>query len=327
MKFAVLSLNPGIDRVLYLGSPMRPGEMNRASKSVTSQGSKGANVAIMLSRLGCDVEYYSFTGGIYGDVCESFIAAENENGKNRGKIIPRYVNAGCGVRVNTKVIDSEGVCTELNERGGIFTKDEADALTEAYLSSDADVFCMCGSIPQGVENYVYKSLIEELKSRGKVTVLDCDGEALRLGMEAKPGFIKPNLYELGVFLKSTGLWKSDLSEVEKSEEIISDACGKLHKNFGTEILCTLGSRGAVATGADGSFVCPPAKVTMRGFSGAGDCFLAGFLAAYFNDGKTLSEALAQASACGGAKVEIEGTLLPGRERVAGLALTVVPHRI
>lgn len=325
MKFAVLSLNPGIDRVLYLGSPMRPGEMNRASKSVTSQGSKGANVAVMLSRLGCGVEYYSFTGGMYGNVSDSFIAAEAE--KNPGKIMAHYVESGCGVRVNTKVIDSDGVCTELNERGGVFTKSESDALTEAFLASDADIFCMCGSIPQGVENSVYKSLTEKLNSRGKVTVLDCDGEALRLGMEAKPGFIKPNLFELGVFLKSTGLWKSELSEVEKSEEFIAAACGKLHKNSGTEILCTLGSSGSVATGVEGSYFCPPAKVTMRGFSGAGDCFLAGFLAAYFNEGKTLPEALAQASACGGAKVEIEGTLLPVAERVGELAAGVIPRRI
>ena len=51
-KFAVLSLNPGIDRALYLPSPMEAGSLNRAARSVTTQGSKGANVAIMLHRLG-----------------------------------------------------------------------------------------------------------------------------------------------------------------------------------------------------------------------------------------------------------------------------------
>ncbi len=63
MRFAVLSLNPGIDRVLYLEKKLDPGHMNRAVKSVTSQGSKGANAAIMLKRLGFDVTYYSFSGG------------------------------------------------------------------------------------------------------------------------------------------------------------------------------------------------------------------------------------------------------------------------
>ena len=67
-KFAVLSLNPGIDRALYLPSPMTAGSMNRAARSVTTQGSKGANVAIMLNRLGCDVEYYTFGGGEFGDL-------------------------------------------------------------------------------------------------------------------------------------------------------------------------------------------------------------------------------------------------------------------
>ena len=65
-KFAVLSLNPGIDRALYLPTPMMEGSLNRAARSVTTQGSKSANVAIMLHRLGCDVEYYSFSGGEFG---------------------------------------------------------------------------------------------------------------------------------------------------------------------------------------------------------------------------------------------------------------------
>ena len=46
-KFAVLSLNPGIDRALYLPAPLSEGSLNRAARSVTTQGSKGANVAII----------------------------------------------------------------------------------------------------------------------------------------------------------------------------------------------------------------------------------------------------------------------------------------
>ena len=111
-KFAVLSLNPGIDRALYLPSPMEAGSLNRAARSVTTQGSKGANVAIMLHRLGCDVEYYTFGGGEFGDLSNSFLTREG--------VKVNSVDTVCGVRMNTKVIDSECVCTELNERGGVF---------------------------------------------------------------------------------------------------------------------------------------------------------------------------------------------------------------
>ena len=36
-KFAVLSLNPGIDRALYLPAPLAEGGLNRAARSVTTQ--------------------------------------------------------------------------------------------------------------------------------------------------------------------------------------------------------------------------------------------------------------------------------------------------
>lgn len=302
MKFAVLSLNPGIDRVLYLPTALNADGMNRITRSVTSQGSKGANVSILLRRLGCDVTYYSFTGGYYGKISDSFTERE--------KIPSVMVDSACGVRLNTKVIDADGVCTELNERGGPFSAAEAEELVEKFSTAEADVVCLCGSIPQGVEKSVYKTLIGRAHADGKIVALDCDGPAFCLGMEAKPDVIKPNLYELTGYLESTGKHCSFSTDVEKLRDEVADACGKLRENSGTDILCTLGSRGAVAVTGSGSCFCPAAKVVMRGFSGAGDCFLAGYLAAKYGRGLSDREALLNATACAAAKVSLEGTLLP-----------------
>ncbi|MCQ2354534.1 MAG: PfkB family carbohydrate kinase [Clostridia bacterium] len=320
MKFAVLSLNPGIDRVLYLTDPITTGGLNRTARSVTSQGSKGANVAIMLSRLGCKVEYYAFTGGVYGKICDSFTDCE-EN------ITPFYVSASCGVRVNTKVIDSDGCCTELNERGGPFSENEFRTLSERFLSSDADVFCLCGSIPQGVEKSVYNLLISRLKAVGKITVLDCDGDALIQGIKAKPDYIKPNLYELSVFLKSTGLCETFSSDKIHDKENIRAACGKITDTYGTGVLCTLGDNGALAVTEKESYFCSPAKVKLRGFSGAGDCFLAGFVYAKYSLGLGTDKALAAASACGGAKVELEGSFIPSYDSVNEILSLLDPQKL
>lgn len=321
MKFAVLSLNPGVDRVLYLPQVLHPGELNRTCRSVTSQGSKGANVAIMLHRLGADVEYYSFSGGTYGALCESYLAAAG--------VRSHYVNTGCGVRMNTKVIDAAGVCTELNERGGVFSAAETASLAELFTGTDAGAVCLCGSIPQGVEKDVYNSLIGWARAAGKLAVLDCDGEAMKLGIEARPHIIKPNLHELEQLGEATGLFGSfpqgksgtfpynqqgvgdtGVQAVEKRREI-EKACMLLRDNYGCEVLCTLGGEGAVYCGAEGTAFQPAARVRMLGFSGAGDCFLAGYLAARYDKGFTAERSLLCAAAAGGAKVALEGTLLPG----------------
>ncbi len=302
-KFAVLTLNPGIDRALYLPSPMEAGALNRAARSVTTQGSKGANVAIMLHRLGCDVEYYTFSGGEFGELANSFLTREG--------IKVHSVETLCGVRLNTKVIDSEQVCTELNERGGVFRPAEISELTDLFLSTDADVICLCGSIPQGVEKDVYKFFCEFGKSTGKKVVLDCDGEALKTALCACPDIIKPNEYELEQLGLSTGLFGSFSQDMQTRTEEVTNACVKVAKAYGTTVICTRGADGSVLTTPEGKIISRESmKVRMIGFSGAGDTFLAGYIAARFDKGFTEEYSLIVATAAGAMKVVLEGTELP-----------------
>ena len=302
-KFAVLSLNPGIDRALYLPSPMAAGSMNRAARSVTTQGSKGANVAIMLNRLGCDVEYYTFGGGEFGDLANSFLTREG--------IRVHSVETVCGVRMNTKVIDSECVCTELNERGGVFLPGEIVELTDMFMSTDADVICLCGSIPQGVEKDVYKVFTEFGKSTGKTVVLDCDGEALALGLTANPDIIKPNEYELENLGLSTGLFEKFSTDPDERLRDVTEACVKVAKRYKTTVICTRGADGSVHVNPQGDVIFRESmKVRLIGFSGAGDTFLSGYIAARFDKGFTEEYALICATAAGAMKVVLEGTELP-----------------
>ena len=320
MRFAVLTMNPGIDRVLYFREPMRPGKMNRAYRSVTSQGSKGANVAIMLRRLGFDVVYYSFTGGYYGKLSEDILKKE--------KVECRYTPAACGIRVNTKVIDGKGVCTELNEEGGPVTPEETAALLEDFLSDPAETVFISGSFPQGVEKTVYKSLTAVEKERGRNVILDCAGEALTQAVVSRPDIIKPNIDEMRGLLDSLGMGKTLFPECEKDPASVSAACGKLAAAYRIgRVICTLGENGAVenrltgGNSADGgeplteSVFAPAVKVRMKGFSGAGDCFLAAFGAAVYGFGMKDADALRFASACGAAKVRLSGTLLPTAKSV------------
>ena len=302
MKISVITLNPGVDRIVYLPSPARLGTLNRAERIVVSQGSKGANVAIMLRRLGHEPAYFTFTGGALGGLSESFTDREGVDG--------RFTEAACGVRMNVKIIDSDGVCTEFNERGGPVAPDELSALVTAALDYRPDLVVINGSLPQGVPPDIYGRLVAKFNEMGAYTVLDADGDAMRHGLAARPRLIKPNVREL------CGIVGCDERELD-SPESLADAMLATRARFGCDVICTLDSRGAVGLDDDGMWRVSAAPVRLRGFSGAGDTFLASYLHRRLLGDKT-PQSLAYAAAAAGAKVELEGTELPTPRRAEEL---------
>ncbi|MBQ8398133.1 MAG: hypothetical protein IJX53_08075 [Clostridia bacterium] len=308
MKIAILNLNPGVDRVIYLPAPLAPGTMNRASRTVFCQGSKAANQAILLSTLGgADVHFYTFTGGPLGAACDAFTALPG--------ITTHAIPTAAGVRVNTKVIDSDGTATELNERGGPVTPEELEQLISALRAGcgDVDILSIAGSIPQGVEKSVYKSILEA--NIAPRVILDCDGEQLTQAISACPYLIKPNRRELGGLCASLGLsgFSTDLTEFG---DVVA-TCGLVRAKTGekTNIICTLDAAGSVYVGEEGVWRVNAPTVPFRGFSGAGDTYLAAFTHARFAVGQDVPDALRFAAAAASAKVAIEGTNLPSRGEI------------
>ncbi len=300
MKIAILTLNPGVDRIIYLDTPARLGTLNRAVRSIVSQGSKGANVSIMLRTLGADPDYFSFTGGALGELLEGFT-------KKHG-VKSHFVRTACGVRTNTKIIDSGGVCTEFNEAGGPVAPEELEALLGKLFSDNHDIAVINGSIPRGVDKCVYNRIVRQLNAKGTFTVLDADGEALKHGLSARPALIKPNLRELA------GILGKNEVELDSKEQVFS-GCRALREKYGCDIICTLDGRGSVFCGDGGGYYVDAAEVPLCGFSGAGDTYLAAYLYKRYIARESLAASLAYASAAAGAKVTLPGTELPSTEQI------------
>ena len=314
MKIAIITLNPGVDRIVYLPTPLQAGTMNRSTHTVMNQGSKGANQALMLSALGEDPTYYAFTGGAMGDFCESFT-------RDAG-IDSRFIPTVCGVRLNIKVIDSEGGCTELNEKGGPVTSEELNLLLEALYCdiSRYDMISLCGSIPQGVEKSVYNSIIHRANEAGVPTVLDCDGEALSLGLQAKPTLIKPNRRELAGLI-------GENEERLRDPDFLVEACGKVFFHYDTDVICTLDEDGSLYVGRDGVYRIGVASVPLRGFSGAGDTYLSAYIHKRYARRRPIEESLRYAAAASCAKIALEGTTLPSVEQIEALVNQIKVEKI
>lgn len=299
MKIAILTLNPCIDRALYLEKPLRTGDIHRVARVVENAAGKGLNQAVVLENLGTIPDYYSFCAR-GEDAMSRFIATRSL----------RYhaTDVSCGIRTNIKVIDSEEIGTELNEAGGPITRDELDTLLTELDGFEGDIVSVCGSIPVGVEKSVYAKILARAKEKGQITVLDADGEALKKGLEGRPDYIKPNRRELA------GLFDMTERELDSDEKVISLA-RRVLEQYGTAVLCTLDADGSIYIGHDGVYRVGVATVPLRGFAGAGDTYLAAFLHAKYVKKQFTPDALSFAARASAAKIALGGSELPSREQI------------
>jgi len=318
-RIATLTLSPAIDRTLYFKNKFTANQLNRAVSTTAIPGGKGMNVSKVISLLSKNAESsansnavisYCLLGGEEGDTISRWF--------EETAMESRCVKTAAPSRVNIKLIDSAGTCTEANEAGGPVTEWELSQLLN-MMSTDAargdfDLLVLGGSIPQGVDKSVYKSIITSMKTLGVECVLDCDGDALKSALSIKthcPSLIKPNLFELSLLLGREFYLTADPESNLVSLVEIADATVDIFVEKSTAVICTLGEFGSLYTGEEGTFyTTAPKNIDVRGFAGAGDTFLAAYLWAKHSKKLKIEETLAKASSAAAAKIECEGASLP-----------------
>lgn len=181
--------NAALDRILTVPNFQR-GHRHRASEKLTLAGGKGVIVARALKRLGVPVVATGFVGGRNGRRILEELSEE--------AVLNDLVRIGDESRTSTAVIDpTSGGYTEIIEWGPLVSAEEIEILRDKidYLSRGAETVVFAGSLPRGVDTGFYADLIRELNRRGVSTVLDTEGEPLRLGVEAEPTLVTPNQVE------------------------------------------------------------------------------------------------------------------------------------
>ena len=248
-------------------------------------GGKGVNVARTLKTLGQPVIATGFAGGPTGTRIVEQLTEES--------ILNDFVRIREESRTNTAVYDpTNGETTEINERGAAVSAKEIELFRDKllYLARGADVVVFAGSLPRGVDNAIYAQLIKDLRKLGVQTVVDADGEPMRIAVRAEPDVISPNVIEAEELVGHE--FNDDEDRIIAVREMVS-----------------LGAREAIMTLPDGcvaSIVVDGGPVLHRVWIesreavaavGAGDAFLAGFVAARYT-GSAPEECLRFAVACG-----------------------------
>jgi 1-phosphofructokinase/tagatose 6-phosphate kinase len=280
-----VTLNAAVDKTLEVPG-LETGRRHRSVDSATLPGGKGVNVARVLKAIGQPVIATGLVGGPAGTRIVDALTQES--------VLNDFVRIEEESRTNTAVLDpTTGKVTEINERGPVVSEAEFNALVDKirYLGRGTSLCVLAGSLPLGVPADAYATLVRELKRLGVETVVDTEGEPLRLAAREEPTLITPNMVE------AEGLVGYEFGDDEGAAEAITEMLSMGPR----EVVVTLtdGCIGKLVDDVNGSAILR-ARIEPqepRSATGSGDAFLAGLVAARYA-GAGAEECLRRAVACG-----------------------------
>jgi 1-phosphofructokinase/tagatose 6-phosphate kinase len=286
-----VTLNAAIDKTLAVPN-FRLGRRHRAVEQTAMAGGKGVNVARALKTLGMPVIATGVAGGPTGTRIIEQLTDE--------AILNDFVRIREESRTSTAVVDpTNGEQTEINEKGPSVSDAELDLFVDKllYLAKGAGLCVFSGSLPRGVPDDLYARLIVEINRLGCLTVLDSEGEALRVGTRAEPTVVTPNEPEA-----------EELVGHEFSDEEDRPAAVREVVELGAhEAIMTLPT-GCIALLRNGSerrllsAKIDPGVVEARSTVGSGDAFLAGYVAARYQK-RDADHCLRFAVGCGAESIQ------------------------
>lgn len=271
-----LTLNPAVDYVMYTNNPIF-GQTNRSSCEEIYFGGKGVNVSIVLSRLGTPTVALGFIAGFTGEALAQAVKSEG--------VTTNFIRLNEGItRINLKLKGENE--TEINAGGpDISAESLSDLLKQLEEIKKGDTLVLSGSIPRSLPIETYGNILKMLSGRGIRFVVDTVGEALLHTLPYHPFLIKPNLQELEELVDSELKTKDDIIHAAKS----------LQKQGATQVLVSLGEKGAILLDEKGDAHSIAAHFGKAiNTVGAGDSMLAGFLVG-FENGPTKALTLANAA--------------------------------
>jgi 1-phosphofructokinase len=293
-----ITLNPALDWSIILDE-LHPGNVNRSNKTILDAGGKGINVSKVIKNLNektCNL---------------GFIGNENKDTflKKIEELCIKYdfIEVPGATRTNIKIVEiKKAVFTDINQAG--FEVSDSDIKKLIYKIKNkvkkGDVAVLSGSLPVGASPDIYKNLICILKETGAKTILDAEGEALKLGVYAHPDVIKPNINELEGIIEST----------DDMESIITGTRNIIGKEG--KAVISMGSKGALCICEDTYFI-PPVKVNVKSTVGAGDSMVAA-LAIGLEKNMDFSDTFRLSAAASTAKITLEGTKAPSNDEIKAM---------
>lgn len=278
-----VTMNPSVD-ISYPLEKLAIDAINRVSDVRKEAGGKGLNVSRVIKQAGEDVLATGLIGGIVGNYIVSYL--DNVDIKHK------FYRIAQGSR-NCIAILHEGRQTEILESGPVVTSQEQEQFIKHFsdLLAISDTITLSGSLPAGVPEDYYQTLIRLANSQNKKVLLDCSGACLKSVTSGPhlPWLIKPNQQELA---QLAGVTLSD--SIQSFIDIVDSNQGLQQIPW---IIVSLGKEGAFARVEGHYFTVRIPEISVRNPVGSGDAALAG-LAIGINNHESPQNTLKRAMAFG-----------------------------
>jgi len=286
-----VTLNPALDRTIWVRK-IQTDDAIRIVKEEKYAGGKGIDVSKVLTTLEIRNKALGFIGGFSGEELEGRLL-------NQG-VACDFVRISSETRTNIIINDmSKGSQNVFSAKGPEIKPYELTRLVHNIETiKESDIVIISGSLPQDVHPGIYRKIGEIAKNKGAQLILDTDGAALKVGIQAFPDIIKPNIHELSRLVDA---------ELKDFREIIGAAKSICAQGIGI-VLVSMGARGILMVGEKEQHLASPPKVKVKNTIGAGDSAVAGFVYGRIR-GKSLKEALIYSVAAGTATTLRPGTAL------------------
>jgi 1-phosphofructokinase len=259
-----VTFNPSLDYIIHV-QDFHTGGINRTCYEKILGGGKGINVSTVLGNLGHPSTALGFTAGFTGEALKKLIEAEG--------VKTDFIDVKEGfTRINVKMKSKEE--TEINGQGPRITPENIEQLfTKLDTLQSGDILVVSGSIPNTLPSDMYQRIMERIKDKNVMTVVDAEKDLLLKVLKYRPFLIKPNNHELGAVF-----------DVElKTRESVVPYARKLQEKGARNVLISMAGEGAVLLDENGKVSqCPAPDGTVVNSVGAGDSMVAGFLAGYLD---------------------------------------------
>lgn len=257
--------NPSVD-LLFEADGLVWDDANRLPPPRRRPGGQGINVTRVARALGCPgTVAVAPLGGAAGAELRELLRREGMDlrpvaidGETRVFVAVRETGTGRSLLLNP-VGPTVGEADVYRMRESVL----------AALEGDARWLACCGSLPPGAPPDLYAELGRAARDRGVRFVPDCDGEPLRLALEAGCDLLVPNEHEAARLVGFT----------TDSPEAAGRAARVLRDRGVPTVAVTLGARGAVLAVREAVWFGAAPELPAGVAVGAGDAFLAALLLA------------------------------------------------
>jgi len=296
---STVTLNPALDIILEVDD-LHLNQYNKVNVAHLSPGGKEINVSRAVRACGRETIAIGFLGGGRGRIIEEDL--------RKFGITTNFWHIENKTRSNTIIFNKKNSQhTLLDETGPSVTDYDIEMILSIFyrIMYQSKIVTLSGSIPPGVPEEIYATMIEIARERGVKAILNASGEQFAKGLEKQPFLAKPDLR------KSNEVFGI---KIDKLENAVKAAKEIITRGAEISVVSFMQEKDVFAT-KNNIWFAESTHHQIINLIGAGDALIAGLAVSLTEGNKSFEDAINFSMSCALASAICEEEEFDCREQV------------